>query len=283
MAENFLARIERLSSDLSRAEARVAAWVLAHRRLAADVSIAEVARAAGVSEPTVIRFCRSLGLAGFRDFRKHLIAALDRPDTYVHQDVLPSDALQVAVAKVMDRSIGALVDLRRHVAMMPFEAALTAMAKARQLVFVGLGASGLVATDASHKFFRLGIPCSAALDEKTIAQSAAVSEPADVYVAISHTGRWPELLRAMQRARTRGALVIVLTDARAPLAEAASLLFECHAAEDTSLFTPMSSRLAQLALLDALCVGLSLRLGLKAQENLRLSKEALHSALDVSL
>ncbi len=275
MTVNLLEWIARARERLSRSEAQVAAWVLANPRQAVEAAISDVARAAQVSEPTVVRFCRSVGTSGFREFKTRLVAALSQPETHVHEDVNPGDATVDAVGKVLDSAIRTLIDVRALAATMPFEAAVAAMENARQLVFVGLGASGFVARDASHKFFRLGVPCATALDGQTILQSAAIARPGDVFVATSHTGAWPAMVRAMELACARGATVIALTAPHAPLATAASLVFECHPPEDTNLFTPMSSRLAQLALLDALQVTLALRIGSAAEESLRLSKEVL--------
>ncbi len=158
---------------------------------------------------------------------------------------------------------------------MPIEEAVHAMASARQIAFAGLGASGHVARDASHKFFRLGIPCTSLRDSTMILQFAAIVEPNDVLVLLSHTGRWPELASAARLARKRGAMVIALTNPDSRIADEAGLLFPCKVIEDTSVFTPMSSRLAQLALLDAIQVALALTRGETASQNLRRSKDAL--------
>lgn len=275
MSASILDHIHRRLETLSRSEAAVAAWVLADPGRAVDAAIATVAEEAGVSEPTVIRFCRSLGLAGFRELRMRLVAALQRPETHFHQDVSVADDAAGAAGKVLESSVRALVEVRQLLARMPFEAAVEAMAGARQLVFAGLGASGFVARDAAHKFFRLGLPCSTAADVQTILQHAAIIQPADVYILVSHTGGWPEMVRAARGAVSRGATVVALTDPQSPLATAAGLVFECHPPEDTNVFTPMSSRLVPLALLDALQVALALRLGTTAETNLRLTKEAL--------
>lgn len=274
----ILQRIEAARPDLSRAEAAVADWVLGHPRRAVESSIAEAAAAAGVSEPTVIRFCRSLGAGGFRQMKTLLIAALERPESYLHRDVEADDDTMGAVSKVLASSIRALVDLRSSAGTMPFEPAVAALAGARQIVFVGTGASGCVAADACHKYFRLGLPCSTAVDSPTIVQRAAIAQPGDAFVAVSHTGTRPETVAAMGQARRRGATVIAVTDPGSPLQAAADWTFPCHPAEDTSVYTPMSSRLAQLALLDALQVALALRLGDPAARNLRLSKAALRPA-----
>ena len=273
----MLRRIQQQTSDLSRAEQRVARWVLEHPRKAARATLAEVAKQCGTSEPTVIRFCRHVGLGGFRDFTLRLAETLSRPGSNVHTNVSAEDTASDAVSKVLDASIRSLIDMRSQLSSMPFEDAVAAMVPARQLAFAGLGASGHVANDACHKFFRLGIPCTALTDPPSILQFAAIAEAQDVLVITSHIGHWPELIRASEIARSRGATVIALTDPNSPLAAVCGVVFDCPALEDSSVYTPMSSRLAHLALLDALQVALALAMGSTAVDRLRLSKEALGS------
>ncbi len=271
----MLRLIERRMPDLSRAEQRVARWVLAHPRRAAASTLAAVADACSTSEPTVIRFCRHLGLQGFRHFTLRMTEALSRPATFIHHSVSRDDTPVDAVAKVMDASIRALVEVRAQASSMPFSAAIEAIRTARQLVFVGLGASGIVARDAEHKFFRLGMPCSSVRDTPTMLQVAALAQANDVFVIISHQGQRPELARTALAARARGAKVITLSDPVSALAKAGDIAFDCHTPEDTNVYTPQSSRLAHLALLDSLQVSVALALGEVGVENLQRSKEAL--------
>jgi len=273
----MLSRIEQQATSLSRAERRVADWILAHPRQAADATLAEVARACGVSEPTVIRFCRSVGLGGFRELTIRLTEALSRPASYVHRDVSGDDATSDAVTKVLDAAISSLMDMRAQLFSMPIDEAAAVLCNARQITFVGLGASGHVATDACHKYFRLGTPCSAHTDTPSILQAAAIAGPGDVLVIVSHLGGWPELDRAAAAARDNGAAVIALTNPASRLARIATVVFGWDPHEDTSVYTPMSSRLAQLALLDALYVAFALSLGDVAAEKLRRSKDALQN------
>jgi len=275
----MLQRIEQQISDLSPAEQRVARWVLGHPRQAAAGTLATVARECGTSEPTVIRFCRHVGLRGFRELAIRLTEALSAPASYVHRDVGPDDTTPDAITKVMDASIQSLVDIRSQLSTLPIETAVAAMATARQLAFVGLGASGRVAEDACQKFFRLGIPCTALTDTPMILQYAAVADPADVLIVASQSGRWPELARAAELAQNGGATVIALTNPEATLAQAADVLFPFTPPEDSNVYTPMSSRLALLALLDALQVALALSLGDPAAEKLRSAKRALQIRL----
>jgi RpiR family transcriptional regulator, carbohydrate utilization regulator len=271
----MLETIQELAPDLSRAEQRVARWVVEHPNQAARATLAEVARQCGTSEPTVIRFCRHVGLRGFREFTIRLTEALSRPVSNVHRNVSADDTISDAVTKVLDSSIRSLIDTRSRLSAQPFDATVAALSAARQIAFAGLGASGHVAADACQKFFRLGIPCTTLTDTPDLLQFAAIADADDVLVIISHSGAWPELGRAADLARARGATVVGVTDPNSRLAASAHLLLSCAEIEDASVYTPMSSRLAHLAMLDALQVALALSMGEIAIERLRRSKHAL--------
>lgn len=273
----MIAQINQLLDRLSPSERRVADWILAHPKEAIGATLAHVSEESGTSEPTVIRFCRSIGLGGFRELGIHLAEALSAPASYVHRDVRPDDSSSDAVLKVLDASIQSLIDMRTSLSTMPVDKAVSRMRSARQIAFAGLGASGYVARDACHKFFRLGIPCSTLVDTPMILQFAAISEPDDVLVLLSHTGRWSEFAHAARIAGNRGATVIAITNPDSALAGEAGVLFPCEVIEDTSVYTPMSSRLAQLALLDAIHVALALAIGESAVDRLRESKDALRA------
>lgn len=273
----MLSVIEQRLPDLSRTEQRIARWVLQHPRQAAGSKLAAVAEACHASEPSVIRFCRHIGLAGFRDFTIRLTESLSRPAIFVHRDVSRDDSTLDAVAKVMDASIRALVNVRATTSSMPFDEAIAAMTSTRQLTFIGFGASGHVAADACHKFFRLGIPCNTATDTPTALQTAAIAAPKDVLVIISLGGSSPDLDRVAQIATGRDAAVIGITDSESLLASSVRILFPCDALDDANIYTPMSSRLAHLAVLDALQTSLALALGGRALQHLKATKAAIRN------
>lgn len=271
----MIVEIDRILPELSPSERIAAEWVLAHPKEASRSTLAHVADECGISEPTVIRFCRRIGLKGFRELGIRLAESMSNPASYVHRDVRPDDASSDAVLKVLDASIQTLIDMRAQLSMMPIDSAVETMLNARQIAFAGLGASGHVARDACHKFFRLGIPCSSLFDTPMILQFASIADPDDVLVLLSHTGRWSEFTDAARLAKSRGATVIAITNPLSDLANEATLLFPCDVVEDTNVYTPMSSRLAQLALLDAIHVALALASGEGAADRLRMSKDAL--------
>ena len=271
----MLQLIERTRQALPTAERRVADWVLEHPRQAAEATLAVVADACRSSEPTVIRFCRRLGLSGFRELSLRLTEALSRPDEYIHRAVQASDSSADAALKVTDAAIHTLLALRSRLSTLPIDATVALLHSARQIAFAGLGASGHVAADACHKFFRMGKPCTTLTDEPTILQFAATARRADVLLLVSASGRWPVLERAAQTASARGAGTVAITTPDTGLARAAALVLTVEAHEDTGTYTPTSSRLAHLALLDVLFVALALAAGEDASDTLRRSKEIL--------
>ena len=274
----MLGQINQALGRLSPAEKRVAEWLLAHPREVAESTVAKVAHAAGTSEPTVIRFCRRVGLGGFRELTLRLTEALSRPDSLVHRDVSAEDSTSDATAKVLEAAIRSLVDLRGQLSTLPFDKVVRQMVHARQFVFAGLGASGHVASDASQKFFRLGTPCTALTDTPTIRQFAAIAGSGDVLFFVSKNGNTREICEAATAARDNSALVVAITDRDSMLARIADYTFACDAHEDTNIYTPRSSRLVHLAVIDALHVATALALGETAVDNLRRSKNALAPA-----
>ena len=138
-----------------------------------------------------------------------------------------------------------------------------------------MGASGAVAIDAHHKFFRLGVPCVAYADSHMQYMSAATLAPGDVVVAISHTGRTRELLQSVELARASGASIVAITAKGSPLEEFADLLLAVDVREDTDLYTPMTSRIAHLVVIDVLALGVALAGDTRSVERLRRMKDQL--------
>lgn len=264
----MLAAIEASLADLRPAELAVARIVLADPRPVLEETLAQFGARAGVSDPTVIRFCRAVGFAGFQDFKlklaQHLAAEAARaalgsggPVPLV-RDLSPGDSVAGAAAKVLDRSIDALIRLRDGLDAVALERAARAMLAAPRVAIFGVGASGAVAQDAHHKLFRLLPAVSAVTDAHMQVMAAATLGPDDVALLLSKTGTSVETVRAAALARAAGAKVVAVTSAGSPLAEESAILLAVEVDEDTAVHTPMASRLAQLAVVDALTVAIGL-------------------------
>lgn len=263
----MLATIQASLDTLRRAEIAVARVVLAAPDAVVEDSIAQLAAKAGVSEPTVLRFCRAAGFTGYQDFKlrlaQHLAASAARAQAArgsvtLARDLTPGDSVGGAAEKVLNRSIDALVRLRDTLDPAALERAARALLKAGRVQIIGVGASGAVAQDAHHKLFRLLPSVAAASDAHIQAMAAATLGPDDALLAISKTGTSVEILDAAAIARDGGAHLIAITGAGTPLAALSDTLLVVDVDEDTAVHTPMASRLAQLALLDALTVAVGL-------------------------
>lgn len=257
----LLRRVASAQLELTPAEAKVAALVLAEPSWVLGQSLLQVATRAGVSEPTVIRFCRSMGLDGFPSFRLRLAQSLASGSSFLPTELGPDDSAGDIATKVFERSAQTLLEVRQQLQPARLEQAIALLAGARRLEFYGLGSSGIVAADARHKFFRLGIVATAYADAHLHGMAATMLDQGDVVVAISSTGRTIDLISSVELALDAGAQVIAITAPRSPLARLASVAIEFEVDEDTDVYTPMTTRLAQLAIVDALAVGVALRQG----------------------
>jgi RpiR family carbohydrate utilization transcriptional regulator len=243
--------------------------------LVISLSFPDIAAKCGVSQPTVARFCVAAGFTGYRDFKLRLAQSLANGVPFVHHDVGMQDSMADVGAKVFDRGIAALVSVRNHLDPEALTRATKFLAEANRIEFYGLGNSGIVATDAQHKFFRLGVPAVAYSDPHIHAMAASLLSKQDVVVAISGTGRTRELIRSVEIARDAGAAVIAITASGSPLAKLATVALCADVREDLDVYAPMTSRIVHLVLIDVLSVGVAIARGPALAKKLKRAKEVI--------
>lgn len=270
----MLARIEAAHDRLRPSELRFGEYVLARPGEVINLSMAEAAARAGVSEPTVARFCAALGCSGFREFKIRLAQELGGGTPHIHQDVSPGDTPAEVAAKLFDRTITTLARVRNGLFPAALERAVALLAAARRIEFYGSGNSGIVAQDIQHKFFRLGVPTVAYSDPHVFAMSALTLGPGDVAVTVSNSGRNADILESARNALSVGASVLALTRSGSPLAALATASLSADAPESPDICAPMTSRLAHLMLGDILTVSVALRKGEALQRRLELAEQA---------
>ncbi|CAB3788320.1 bifunctional transcriptional regulator/glucokinase [Paraburkholderia caffeinilytica] len=252
-------RIRQMRDALTPAERRVADLALNHPRSIINDPIVDIARKADVSQPTVIRFCRSLGCQGLSDFKLKLATGLTGTIPVSHSQVHLGDTATDFGAKVLDNTVSAILQLREHLNFDQVERAIDLLNGARRIEFYGLGNSNIVAQDAHYKFFRFGIPTIAYGDLYMQAASAALLGKGDVIVAVSKSGRAPELLRVLDVAMQAGAKVIAITSSNTPLAKRATVALETDHIEIRESQLSMISRILHLVMIDILAVGVAIR------------------------
>ena len=258
----MLKEIEIAAREMTRAEKKVARAVLASPYKALRKSIGLLASESGVSEPTVIRFCRALKCKGFQDFKLQLAQDLATGAHFSETRLSIDDATPDLIAKVIDSAISSLIKVRDALPADRVQAAVDMLADASRIEFYGLGGSGIVAQDAQHKFFRLGIPVVAYSDPTVHSVSASLLGPGCVIVAISQSGDTQDIVASAELGIAAGASVIAITADESPLARVATLCLPMNSLQDEDLYAPIKSRMAHLAIVDVLAVGVALKRGL---------------------
>jgi RpiR family carbohydrate utilization transcriptional regulator len=275
-AEDTLSALAR--ADLRPAERRVADIVAERRRDVSAMSIAELAAAAGVSEPTVLRFCRAVGSPGFPEFKLRLAEGLASGTPYLHRDVAIDDPFDVVVDKIFDSTQRALADLRRTLDRKALARAVATLARARRIECIGAGTGSAMAYDAQMKLMRLGAPAAWHPDSHAQTIACAGLGRGDVALFFAIQGNARELLRAARAARQAGARVVGIARAGALLAGACDVFVAVETAENTEIYVPSQSRIAVLAVVDMLATALMARLGPPVLERLRRAKLSVQEA-----
>lgn len=273
--DNLLEDIQSRLDSLNKSERKVAEAILRDPSAATRYSIAALARAADVSEPTVNRFCRGFSATGFPDFKIRLAQSIATGTPYIGQNVEPDDTVAEFADKIMLSTIASLDKARQALDPKALATAIDYLIQAKQINFFGMGGSASVALDAQHKFFRFNIPVMSYDDALMQRMVAAGSKVGDVIVLISYTGRTRETVEIAQLARSNGATVIGITNPDSPLAEICTVVLGVTAPEDTEVYMPMSSRIIHLTVIDILATGVTLKRGADFLARLKKIKESL--------
>jgi DNA-binding MurR/RpiR family transcriptional regulator len=271
-------KLRSVLSVLGAAERRVAEYVLNNQDKIVYQSITELAEAAGVSEATVVRFCRRLGHKGFQGLKIALAQDIVPTLQAIHEEISEDDGVSEIKQKVFVGSIKALQDTVMITDDAELSRAIDAIAKAAKFDIYGLGGSGCIAEDARHKFMKIGVRSAVYTDCNLQAMSAALLGPQDVALAISHSGSVRDTVEALQIAKQQGATTICITHyAKSPISEVADIKLFTTSEEMMFRSDAMASRIAQLAIIDTLYVGVALKMGEKATQALKAVRQAVVS------
>jgi len=270
IAFDLISRLRELDGTFNAREQRVASYVLDNLETATQRTVSEIAAICEVSEPTVIRFCRTLGCSGFRDFKLRLaqnvavsLQYLDATNAEPQSDLRGIDQIlgvfystaNVARAQLDDEVVAQATET---------------LARARRIVFCGVGGgSATVAFDAANRFFRLGIPATALHDGYQLRMQAATLAPGDVLFCISSSGDLKEQVESARIARQYGATSLCITRPGSALAEVSDIALVLKIPEDPDIYKPTASRLVYLVIIDVLAAAVAHRNSDVALEKLR--------------
>ncbi|MAJ81148.1 MAG: transcriptional regulator [Porticoccaceae bacterium] len=262
---------------LRKSEKKVAEFVLKDPFAVIRMRIVDLAQNASVSEPTVVRFCRAVGCHGFQDFKLALAQQLAFSPSFGQIAVTDADSTREYTHKVFDSTVDTLLKVRDSLVLEDVDSAVEAITEAKRVEFYGFGASAAVAFDAQHKFFRLQITSAAYSDPHLQNISATSLQPRDVVIAISQSGRSKALLDSMRLVKDVRGITIALAPTDSPVALTADISIKVDSPEDNQIYIPLTARIAHLAVIDVLAMGVAQRKGTKLDEHLKRLKAGLAS------
>ena len=256
-------------------ERAVAEFVLAHPEKVMQMSISEAARDIGVGESTVIRFCRALGYKGYQEFKLRLAQDLVEPVEYIHENISFTDNAEELAQKIFQTNIKAVEDTMRALDPSMVDVAAKALAVARKIDIYGVGYSSFTALDAKLKFVRLGLTADAYGDSHLQVMSAAALSHQDVAVGISHSGSTKDVVDALGAARKSGATTVSITNfSPSPITRVSDVVLLTASPESPLGGEVLTSRIAQLCVIDVLSVALAVTLGERCLELIKKTSEA---------
>ena len=265
--QQLTARLQSQYAGLAPAEQRVAAYVLENPEQVVDFSVTQLAKAVGIAEATVTRFCRSIGLRGYQDLKLRLARDMARGMTQTssgldHKDAINSgDGASSLARKLIYLSTQSLEATLQMLDSQSVEAAVTAIQNARRIGFYGMGESWPLCYIAQIRLAGLGKTAEAYLDSHMQAMTAALLGPGDVAFAISHMGVTKDVVESLQKAKTNGATIICLTaQGRSPVSDVSNIRLIYVAQDLTMEGWTLRSKTVQLLALDLIVTLLALRM-----------------------
>ncbi len=272
---DIISTIRTSLDSLKSAEKRVAEYVLRESNAVIKYTITELAEKAEASEPTVVRFCRKMGLKGYMELRLNLARAIPS-SPYIHETVSEQDSSLQILDKILSADLEALRNTMNNIDIRVFEDVVDALANAKRIEFYGVGGSGIVAKDAYYKFFCLNIPCIALVDPHMQAMSASLLSAGSVVVAISVSGSTKDIIESVKIAKETGAIVVGITGkAESPLGSLCDFHLPVYSQEAAVWLAPMSSRIVQVALIDVLSVSVAIKRFADSKEKLEKVRKSL--------
>ena len=274
---DLISALDRVDGQLAAREQRVADYVKANIDSISTMTIAELAGAADVSTPTVIRFCRSLGCDGFKEFKLRLAQNLAVSLQYIQADVGEEPA---NVENALDHVLAAIYAttnvMRKQLDPVQLEAAKAAIIGCKQLLVAGMGGgSSMLAQEGATRFFRLGITTMSVSDSYILQMRAATLGPEDTLLLFSASGETDAIVGAAKVAAAYGAKTICISKPNTRLAEVVSIPIVVDLPEDPHIFKPTATRYSFLAILDAIAMSVAYETRDETTENLRRIRSSL--------
>jgi len=277
MKMDFLKKIYEIYPTLTRAERLVADYFAEHSASIPPMPLKAICRAAGVSEPTVFRFCRAMGFAGIKDIKLYMASHLHDASPAAPEEAKPNGTYEF-VSRILEAEQKILSVTIRHLDPVLLEEAASHIASAGRIFLYGLGSSFLVCQDAARKLTRMQMNAWAIQEPDELKTHLHMSRSPALLFCISHSGSSRPVISALQTARSLQIPTLLMTSyPHSAAARYADWVLQTYAVEEISSRVGMTSRISQFAVLDALILTIAHlsegELFLKMDQNSRLVLE----------
>ncbi|WP_233151906.1 MurR/RpiR family transcriptional regulator [Pelomonas sp. KK5] len=254
-----LARLRTLRPTLGPAVQRIADFIADHPQEVVHMSVSEVAERTGASEGSVVGLCKSIGATGFQQLKIVLAQEIVQPVQLIHEDLEPRDPVADVMAKIFHSNVQTLQDTQSTLSATAMEKAVKLIRAAKRIEIYGIGSAAPIAEDAHYRMLRIGLNAKSVVDSHMQVISATLTGPDVAVITVSHSGSTHETVTATRLAREAGAKTICITNfGRSPIQQYADVLLLTMARETQFRTEAMTSRLAQLAIIDVLIACLAL-------------------------
>lgn len=268
--DNTLIRIRVAQPGMAKGASRIADYILAQPEKIVSMSVTELSEETGVSEGSIINFCRGIGLSGFQQMKLSLAQEIVQPVQFIHEDLARDDDMDTICRKVFHSGIQALRDSLSVLRPTDMSRAVYMVRAAKRVEIYGIGSSAPIAEDTHYRMLRIGLDARVVVDSHVQAISASRCDPDVAVLTISHSGATHETVAATRLAKEAGANTIVITNfARSPIQAYADVVLFTMARETSFRTEAMTSRIAQLCVVDALIAALALADYERSTETLR--------------
>jgi DNA-binding MurR/RpiR family transcriptional regulator len=255
----ILARIEQLYPTYGAASKRIADFIRERPQEVVHMSVSDVADRVGAAEGTVVGFCKGLGATGFQQLKIVLAQEIVQPVQLIHEDLQPEDSAATVVAKIFSSNVQTLRETESTLDVHALEQAVAAIRGAKRVEIYGVGSAASIADDAHYRMLRIGLDARSVTDPHIQVISASRCDPDVATLTISHSGSTHETVMATRLAKEAGARTICITNfGRSPIQAYADIVLTTMARETRFRTEAMTSRLAQLAIVDVLIACLAL-------------------------
>jgi len=253
-------RIKNEMKNLSKTEIKVANYILDNLEEVKTITSSDLAKKIGVGQSTIIKFIKKIDIKGFTEFKINLgeeLAKVSSTPSYLYGDITLSDSMEDISKKLSYNSINAINSTLANLDFQQLDKAIDCLHKARKIVILGVGASSLVAKDFFYKLSKIGKIAFHDFDPHVQLTHTTTLNKEDLVVAISHGGESKEVILGIKKAREHGAKTISITNiGNNSVSNNSDLNLYSVAYEELFRSSAISSRMAQLSLIDILFIGI---------------------------